>query len=379
MPPKRKTKVGVGAGAEAPQLQLRVPGTPQRVTSPASESESKLETTATASGTCSICALPIVEASETNEGQAALFCEGDCQCWYHSWCAGVSRQRYQSLAESTEPFLCPACTSQQQQRTILELQGSVQALATEMLELRAAVAALQNASNHDNIETTITAAGGNEPPWNTVVSRGNRGKKRNQTVCSGGGGGQHIISKVSSSQNHSVQPAREATSKGGQPNTSSHTNPQRKFVPIEDARRVWGTLRSTTTSAVTNAIKRLTPGTLVKNLTVKRKYKTNQEGASKKWWFVIRGDKHNLEILEKEWSKVATQTGWKLEPAFCYENSGIVSAQQSNASTVAHDDDIVDTNSTSTDCQTQPQPPTTSLPDPPLSSVPPQSMEGANM
>ena len=259
MPPKRKTKVGAGAGA--PQLQLRVPGTPQRVTSPASESESKLESAATASGTCTICALPIVDASETNEGQAALFCEGDCQCWYHSWCAGVSRQRYQSLAESTEPFLCPACTSQQQQRTILELQGSVQALASEMLELRAAVAALQNASNHDNTETTITAAGGNEPPWNTVVSRGNRGKKRNETVCSGGGGAQRdIISKVSSLQNHSVQPARGATSKasqGRQPNTSSCANPQRKFVLIQDARRVWGTLRSTTTSAVTNAIKRL--------------------------------------------------------------------------------------------------------------------------
>ena len=42
----------------------------------------------------------------------------------------------------------------------------------------------------------------------TVVSKGNRGKKRNETVCSGGGGAQHIISKVSSLQNHSVQPAR---------------------------------------------------------------------------------------------------------------------------------------------------------------------------
>ena len=58
-----------------------------------------------------------------------------------------------------------------------------------------------------------------------------------------------------------------------------------------------------------HVIKRLTPGTLAENLTVKRKYKTNQEGVSKKWWFVIRGDKHNLEVLEKEWSKVATQTG----------------------------------------------------------------------
>ena len=166
MPPRRKTKVGAGVGAGA--LQLRVPGTPQRVTTPASESKLESTATATASDACPICALPIEDASETNEGQAALFCEGDCQCWYHSWCAGVSQQRYQSLDESTEPFLCPACTSQQQQRTIQELQGNVQALASEMLALKTMVAALQKASSTaSNTETNITAAGGNELPWNT--------------------------------------------------------------------------------------------------------------------------------------------------------------------------------------------------------------------
>ena len=83
----------------------------------------------------------------------------------------------------------------------------------------------------------------------------------------------------------SVQPVREATSKasqGREPNTLSYTNPRRKIVPIKDARRVWGTLTSTTTSAITNVIKHLTPGTLAENLTVKRKYKTKQEGVSKK-------------------------------------------------------------------------------------------------
>ena len=85
-----------------------------------------------------------------------------------------------------------------------------------MLELKTMVAALQKASSTaSNTETNITAAGGNELPWNTVVSRGNRGKKRNQTVCSGGGGAQHI-SKVPSSQHHSVQPTKEATSKASQ-------------------------------------------------------------------------------------------------------------------------------------------------------------------
>ena len=86
-----------------------------------------------------------------------------------------SESKLESMATAsgtcTKLFLCPACMSQQQQRTILELQGSVQALASEseMLKLRAVVAAIQNASNHDNTETTITAAGGNEQPWNNVV------------------------------------------------------------------------------------------------------------------------------------------------------------------------------------------------------------------
>ena len=86
-----------------------------------------------------------------------------------------SESKLESMATAsgtcTKLFLCLACMSQQQHRTILELQGSVQALASEseMLKLRAVVVAIQNASNHGNTETTITAAGGNEQPWNNVV------------------------------------------------------------------------------------------------------------------------------------------------------------------------------------------------------------------
>jgi len=32
--------------------------------------------------------------------------------------------------------------------------------------------------------------------------------------------------------------------------------------------------------------------------------------------FVVRGDKSDAEFLEKEWPRVALQTGWKLEPVF---------------------------------------------------------------
>jgi len=68
-----------------------------------------------------------------------------------------------------------------------------------------------------------------------------------------------------------------------------------------------------------NAIKQLTSAPLGERLTIKRKFKTFQNGTIKKWWFVVRGDKSDVEFLEKEWPKVALQTGWKLEPVFRFE------------------------------------------------------------
>ena len=63
-------------------------------------------------------------------------------------------------------------------------------------------------------------------------------------------------------------------------------------------------------------------GMLTENLTIRRKYKATQEGIIKKWWFVIN------ELLEEELSKIATQTGWKLEPALRYDNNNTIPAQQ---------------------------------------------------
>ena len=116
-------------------------------------------------------------------------------------------------------------------------------------------------------------------------------------------------------------PAKEPSSKfnhDSEQNTPCRSNPRRKVLPIEDARRIWGTLKSTTTFAVSSVIKHLTLGMLAENITVKRKYKVTQESNVKEWWFVLRSDKSKLQLLEEEWLKVATQTGWKLEPAYCY-------------------------------------------------------------
>jgi len=116
-------------------------------------------------------------------------------------------------------------------------------------------------------------------------------------------------------------------------------------------------LKSTTTSAITSAIKYLSSGTLAENLTIRRKYKATQEGIIKKWWFVV-----SLELLKEEWSKIATQTGWKLEQAFRYDNSNTVPAQQSIVNEAADPADatvtsIFSNNDSTNDYQVQPQPP----------------------
>ena len=53
-----------------------------------------------------------------------------------------------------------------------------------------------------------------------------------------------------------------------------------------------------------------------------QKYKTSRNNPVKvtKWWFVIRGEESMLQELETEWSVIAVQTAWKLEPVHYEEN-----------------------------------------------------------
>ena len=84
---------------------------------------------------------------------------------------------------------------------------------------------------------------------------------------------------------------------------------------------------------VAKAIQKTTPSSIGKNLTIKRNFKKTMGGTTTKWWFVVRGSKCDIDLLEKEWPSVALQTGWKLEPLLCFEDaeaSGPVSAQEPN-------------------------------------------------
>ena len=94
---------------------------------------------------------------------------------------------------------------------------------------------------------------------------------------------------------------------------------QRDKIQVAGSRKIWGTLKSTTTSAVSNAVCSLT-GMNAHHLIFKHKY--NPTKNSSKWWFVIRSDEALLKNLEEKWHLIALQTNWKIEPVlrFSYDS-----------------------------------------------------------
>ena len=83
-------------------------------------------------------------------------------------------------------------------------------------------------------------------------------------------------------------------------------------VPVENARKIWGTMKTTTSSVITSVIRKVASRSYTGSLTVKRKYKTNRDGSLKRWWYVVRGERSDVEQLEQECENIATHTGWKL-------------------------------------------------------------------
>ena len=93
----------------------------------------------------------------------------------------------------------------------------------------------------------------------------------------------------------------------------------REKVNVEGTRKVWGTLRSTTVTAVTTALQKLS--SVGDHVQAKRKYKSVGGGKVTKWWFVLRGDEDKLKVLESEWESISLQTYWSIEHCFRYVDS----------------------------------------------------------
>lgn len=311
-----------------PPKKTKAAGTPAR--QPAMRKEKTM---------CDLCCAAVVEGKEE-----ALQCEGECQLWFHRYCAGVSSSYFKELSSSSKPFVCLPCAHKTQQAVVSTLQSELAALRVEMDELRAALDRARETPVNSN-EAAITALTtevqqlksvvttvknlnpsndqtGGKPPWNEVVRRGKR--------------------KFNAQQ---AKKGRRPSSSGipRNPPTTSATNAEPRIASagsvrggtrqvVSGARRVWGTLRSASNITIRNTISHLTKlswASKADSLQVKRKVATHTTKA--RWWFVLHGDEGNMKALENAWEMVKLQTGWRLEQ--CTKPSDVMESPATSACT----------------------------------------------
>ena len=80
---------------------------------------------------CGICNKVITDQSATHPGEDAIFCEGECSCWMHRSCAGLS-SLFAAMSSSSKPFLCIYCVLSKQVSEINELKTMVKNLTTTL-------------------------------------------------------------------------------------------------------------------------------------------------------------------------------------------------------------------------------------------------------
>ena len=217
-------------------------------------------------------------------------------------------------------------------------------LKEELTELRALLTSMHSAVT--TLETRVTSVANTvdllqatPSPDVSETERGvsaGGGVRNYASACSGSGTGiagrsqrqQGPENKLSIRSNGTGQQSRGRRSDRGResargnqskrqhqdvPSPSTETSDARgEKVSVEGKRRVWGTMKACSHSAVKHAIDQLVPA-LKDKFQVKRKYKKLHDNRVR-WWHVISGAEKDLEELQKAWEPVQIQTRWKLEP-----------------------------------------------------------------
>ena len=129
-----------------------------------------------------------------------------------------------------------------------------------------------------------------------------------------------------------------STSTSSTSTTTSSANPDQPVNRAKErvigSRKIWGTLKSTTTAAVSSTLAKLTSVQPETQVQVKRKYKLSDK-KTVRWWFVVRGTEEVLTKIENEWERVSLQTNWKMEPVLRFQSAA--DSAESQSATVSSD------------------------------------------
>ena len=279
--------------------------------------------------TCDLCTGAFKASDEV------LHCEGYCKESLHHYCAGISRHHYKTLIDNSTPFVCLVCTQllhkAEIQTLLSELEAlklECQALKSECQELRAELratradtpAAPTPAGNESTQPTAFLALKKDVEQLQATVEA--QSKSYAAALKTGGRSKaqpkkKSRYDKTNRTVNNQSESAQTSSVKHSPPKHSS----SKPKVPVSGARKVWGTMRETSASAVIATLTNLMSMSR-EQVQARRKFKSiNGNSNHIRRWFVLRGDEDVLSILESEWEQVQLQSNWKLKPLLKFADS----------------------------------------------------------
>ena len=234
---------------------------------------------------CGVCLGPVTDGKDE-----ALLCEGQCGQWLHRGCASIPPSRYTELSTSSEPFICLSCSNLSLKQQIAdlkeELKGS-QELHSKVSKMEAEVSALRA------VVVKLSSEGIKPPSKVPTTTRRPRPPRK---------------SYATAAAVRPPQPRNTTTASISPPQPGQHGESRPK-VKVEGARRVWGTMKTSSAGAILAAITKLISKKV--DLRVKRKTKKSHNNKLL-WWYVIHGAENDLIFLESEWEKIQNHTLWTL-------------------------------------------------------------------
>ena len=263
---------------------------------------------------CGVCQAPVIDGKDE-----ALLCEGECGLWLHRGCASVPPSRYKTLSSSDEPFVCLCCSNYQLRKELAQVKSelsvataltdAVEMLKMEVKQLKETLAAATS---------ELSSLRSNRPPAKSTYASKAAARRPAQQAR------HRNLTNKDANRSNQTPSSSDATATRSQGDIPAPAN-RRERVPVEGVRRVWGTLKATSTTAVASTLQKLT--TVGNQISVRKKTRSD----TNRWWFLLKGTESLLCKLEGEWDKVSLQTNWKLEP--CTKPSSESVLQTSSTST----------------------------------------------
>jgi len=190
--------------------------------------------------------------------------------------------------------VCQFCALKTFRATVQLLQSEVEGLRSELADARALIkqqpALPQGTQGSYEAKSYAAAVSSDEEKRCSIQGQGKR-KKQGKPAAPSGHGNSESVGNSQSPRQHTV----------------ANKGPR---VRVEGARRVWGTMKHTTTKSIKNAISRFCK---IEGLNIKRKVHSNPSSKKESWWFVVHANEVLLSELDNKWNSVNLQTSWVLQ------------------------------------------------------------------